>query len=76
MGNKLRQCTWKKIVDMLSNPEGYLKVCYYDCNGYNKFCEYYTDSMKGVIKDDKLEVKTGLQKFFHRYPDYYIRSKN
>jgi hypothetical protein len=71
----MEKCVWKKIVSMISHPEGLLKVCDLKCNGYDDNCPNYSLDMKQLINGDN-HLKTGLERFVHKYPDYYNRSRN
>lgn len=68
------KCTWFRIVELISNPEGYLKICHLECDGLNTDCQFYTPNMKGVINDfDYGNIPNGLERYFV-YP--YHRSNN
>lgn len=69
----MRKCAWKQVVELLSNPEGHLRICDKKCDGYDINCETYTDSIKGIIEPGETsfrEVPTGLERFFTKYPLY------
>ena len=70
---KIRKCTWKRITDLIENPEGYLKICNLECDGFDNNCDYYTVNSK-VKKDmDCGELEGNIEKYFF-YP--YYRSQN
>ena len=75
MKDKVKKCTWKRITDLISNPEGQLKICNLECDGLNTDCNFYTPDMKGVIGDefDYGHIDNGLERYFI-YP--YHRSRN
>ena len=72
----VEQCTWKKIVELISHPEGQLRVCSLKCSGYDTNCPAYTTTMKGVIQGKEVKIKNGLERFFIRYPDYNYKNIN
>ena len=69
----MKKCCWKRITELISNPEGQLKICDEGCDGLELECQYYTPDMKGIINFDYGNIGTGLERYFV-YP--YNRSDN
>jgi hypothetical protein len=56
MEKKLEECcAWFSIAHSMSNPEGYFKRCYHECDGYDTHCYEYVASVKIIRFDKKKE---------------------